>query len=95
MTIYKRNRELINKSEVTRQQKLVNLYNQERGTDYTIESVGIETIKIRKGSVPQTQTNVTNRYFGYRYRTGQAFNPSKVHAEEKRKELKNLRKVWC
>lgn len=96
MTIYKKNNEVISKASVTKEQKLINMYNQLYGTNYTVESVGIDVIKKNKATTRPVTNN--NKYFAYLLRTGEVFNPQKVHAEEKRKELKSLkasiRKDW-
>lgn len=89
MTIYKRNHKAIDKANVTKEQKLINMYNQLYGTNYTVESVGIDIIKKNKATARPT-TN-SNKYFAYHFRTGKVFKPDVVHAEEKRKELKSLK----
>lgn len=89
MTIYKKNNEVISKASVAKEQKLINMYNQLYGTNYTVESVGIDVIKKNKGTTRPTTNN--NKYFAYYFRTGEVFKPDVVHAEEKRKELKALK----
>lgn len=91
MTIYKRNHKAIDKANVTKEQKLINMYNQLYGTDYTIESVGIEVVKRNRVGI-RKPTGCADKYFAYRFRTGEVFKPDVVHAEEKRKELKALKK---
>lgn len=66
------------------------MYNQLYGTDYTVESVGIEVTR-RKRVTTRPTTGVTDKYFAYHLRTGEIFKPDVVHAEEKRKELKALK----
>lgn len=89
MTIYKKNNEVISKASVVKEQKLINMYNQLYGTNYTVESVGIDVI--RKNKATARPTTNSNKYFTYYFRTGEVFKPDVVHAEEKRKELKALR----
>lgn len=91
MTIYKRNYKAIDKADVVKEQKLINMYNQLYGTDYTIQSVGIEVTKKNRVTTKPT-TGQASKYFAYHFRTGQVFNPDIVHAEEKRKELKALKR---
>lgn len=90
MTIYKRNHKAIDKANVTKEQKLINMYNQLYGTDYTIESVGIEVTE-KKRVTTRPITGQASKYFAYHFRTGEVFKPDVVHAEEKRKELKALK----
>ncbi len=91
MIYYKRERKIMDAEDVAKEQKLINMYNQLYGTDYTVESVGIEICHREK--VNPVKTGQTDKYFGYLFRTGKVFKPDVVHAEEKRKELKALKRL--
>lgn len=84
MTTYKRGNEFITKEEVTREQKLINLYNQVHGTSLTTESVGITTINVTSN----IKQDNSYKYFAYMIRNGKPFKPDVVHAEEKREALR-------
>lgn len=90
MIYYKRDKKIIDTKDVTKEKKLINMYNQLYGTDYTIDSVGIEVCHREKVN-PTIKTGKPDKYFGYLFRTGKVFKPDVVHAEEKRQELKSLK----
>lgn len=86
MTYYKKylSKETVNKSEVNKQEKLISLYNQLNGTNYDLNSVGIEVVRrVNPGNYVYASKPDTN--FGWYARTGVPY--SKRFSDKEKKEL--------
>ena len=69
MTYYKKSntREIVANKEVDKQNKLISLYNQLNGTDYTLNSVGIELVrKVNPSNYSSCKPDIN---FGWMLRT--------------------------
>lgn len=90
MTQYKDyiRKETVKKSEVSKQEKLISLYNQLNGTNYDLNSVGIEVVRrVNPGNYIYADKPDTN--FGWYSRTGVPY--SKRFTEKEKKELQGRR----
>lgn len=90
MTYYKRSmsKEIVSDKEANKQNKLISLYNQLNGTDYTLDSVGIELVhKVEPGNYVYASKPDTN--FGWYTRTGIPY--SKRFSDKEKKELQGRR----
>lgn len=81
MTVYKQNNKAVNKGQYDKQQKLINLYNQVKGTDYNTASVGLSKERINRTFNNALTNNDNNPLFGHYRRTGTAYNPNKKDKE--------------
>ena len=89
MTYYKKSntREIVANKEVDKQNKLISLYNQLNGTDYTLNSVGIELVrKVNPSNYSYCKPDIN---FGWMFRTGIPY--SKYFSEKEKKELQERR----
>ena len=85
MTYYKKtlSKETVSAKEAEKQKKLISLYNQLNGTDYTLDSVGIELArKVEPGNYIYTDKPDVN--FGWMSRTGIPY--SKRFSDKEKKE---------
>ena len=89
MTYYKKSntKEIVANKEVDKQNKLISLYNQLNGTNYTLDSVGIELVrKVNPSNYLYCKPDVN---FGWMARTNIPY--SKHFSEKEKKELQGRR----
>lgn len=79
-------KETVNTKEVNKQEKLISLYNQLNGTDYDLNSVGIELVhKVKSCTGNRIHSSKPDVNFGWYTRTGVAY--SNHYTDREKKEL--------